>query len=38
MLSKPFGYMETDEISAIINGPPKRKPGRPRKTPTEDEA
>jgi hypothetical protein len=31
MLSKPFGYMEPDEISAIIEGPPKRPRGRPKK-------
>jgi hypothetical protein len=37
MLSKPFGYMEASEISAIINGPPKRGRGRPKKTKEENE-
>ncbi len=38
IMSKPFGYMEVEEISAIIQGPPKRRPGRPKKKKEDDES
>jgi hypothetical protein len=37
MLSKPFAYMSEEEISAVIEGPPPRPRGRPKKKKEENE-